>query len=453
VTEEAKQDNKPETPSSRFGAFLQKYATLLSSTVLGIAGLAATSMWQCRQSATTSQQASAQQRVAEMQAENSWKIERADILSKNIATLASNAPDSAEQRYGVLLSLTRGNLIDPELAVSYALELGKGNAEYMQSVLATVGTKDYARIARGFTVSCEDRYGVAPAIEACTDKLAARSAALAQVISDDTEATLGTTKPSPMALLGEERQVQLHIQRMTALFTPYLMSLYEDRKWEAMDRFILTSPGAHLVAALVLCSAKTGEFITDQEANQIQLFDKAQSAWLTTYLLGPACDTECKSRTLAVMVSHFAEADGSFDEATRRILHGPRAQANMAISFLHTRLLWCQVDPTDAAALRDRVLVPLATAALADPKAEPAVRTGLLSLVLLLDEPAADDADATAAWQKMTAAIAKAGAEMAQEFEDRRAFAATQRKTPPPKLKKLNFCAAPAQPTEERAAP
>ncbi|MEO8549607.1 MAG: hypothetical protein ABI678_06525 [Kofleriaceae bacterium] len=325
MTDEVKKDDKPPEPTSRFGAFLQKYATLLSSTVLGVAGLAATSMWQCRQSATTAQQATAQQHVAEMQAENSWKIERADILSKNIETLASNAPESAEQRYGVLLSLTRGNLLDPELAVSYALELGKGNAEYMQSVLATVATKDYARIARAFTVSCEDRYGVAPAIEACNDKLAARSAALSQVISDDTDATLGTLKPGPIKLLEEERPVQLHIQRMTALFTPYLMSLYEDRKWESIDRFILSSPGAHLVAALVLCSAKTGEFITDEEASQIQLFDKSQSAWLTTYLTGPSCDTECKSRTLAMMVTHFAEADGSFDEATRRSASSTRA--------------------------------------------------------------------------------------------------------------------------------
>ncbi|MEO8549606.1 MAG: hypothetical protein ABI678_06520 [Kofleriaceae bacterium] len=84
---------------------------------------------------------------------------------------------------------------------------------------------------------------------------------------------------------------------------------------------------------------------------------------------------------------------------------------------------------------------------------EPVVRTGLLSLVLLLDEPAAEDAAAAAAWQKMSAAIQKAGAEIAQEFEDRRAFAATQRRNPPPKLKKLNFCAAPAAPatSDERA--
>jgi len=116
VTESAKPSE--DEPSSRVGRFLQRYATLLSSTVLGIAGLAATSIWQFRQAATAQQQAESQQRVAEAQAENSWKIERADILSKNIAVLASNGSDTVEQRYGVLLSLTRGNLLDPELAVS-----------------------------------------------------------------------------------------------------------------------------------------------------------------------------------------------------------------------------------------------------------------------------------------------------------------------------------------------
>ena len=46
--------------------------------------------------------------------------------------LSAQGPGSVEQRYGVLLSLARGNILDPELAVSYALELGKENADYMQ---------------------------------------------------------------------------------------------------------------------------------------------------------------------------------------------------------------------------------------------------------------------------------------------------------------------------------
>src|SRR6185503_1771439 len=145
-----------------------------------------TSIWQFRQAANAQQQAESQQHVAEEQAENSWKIERADILSKNIAVLASTGSDTVEQRYGVLLSLTRGNLLDPELAVSYALELGKDSPDDMASVLANVQSKDYARLARAFTLSCEERFGTSPAIDACNDKLGGRSAAIAQLFADDT---------------------------------------------------------------------------------------------------------------------------------------------------------------------------------------------------------------------------------------------------------------------------
>ncbi|HEY6032730.1 MAG TPA: hypothetical protein VIV58_00685 [Kofleriaceae bacterium] len=436
---------KPEEHSSKFGVFLQKYATLLSSTVLGIAGLAATSIWQCRQSATTAQQAAAQQRVAEMQAENSWKIERADILSKNIATLASNAPDSAEQRYGVLLSLTRGNLLDPELAVSYALELGKDNAEYMQSVLATVPNKDYARIARAFTLSCADKYGVSPNVPACNDdKLAQRSAAITRLIADDADTTLGTTNPGPLQLLREERPVQLHILRMVALFAPFLAQLYEDRKWDSIAKFEASSNGAKLVAALALSAAHTGEFVTDAEAKQLQQFHDAHTKWLAGYLAGTTCDAECKSRTISVMLSHFAAAQGSFDAAVREILEMPRPQSGMAVSFMHTRLLWCQIDDPDLAALRDHVLVPAAIAVLGNAKADPSVREGILGLLLLMSEPTGDDAKAAAAWQTMIVAVDKAGDSFAKAFRDHKATAAKQRQNPPPKFKNLNFCGAPA---------
>jgi len=83
---------EPEKPSpddtSKLGRFIMRYHTFLSSFVIGVAGLIATSIWQFRQSETTRNQAEAQQRVAETTADNSWKITRADILSKNLETLA-----------------------------------------------------------------------------------------------------------------------------------------------------------------------------------------------------------------------------------------------------------------------------------------------------------------------------------------------------------------------------
>ena len=451
--EPKKEEEKKPEEQSKVGAFLQKYATLLSSTVLGVAGLAATSMWQCRQSTTAEQQSLAQQKVAQTQAENSWKIERADILSKNIGTLAASGPDTVDQRYGVLLSLTRGNFLDPELAVSYALELGKDNPEYMQSVLSTVPNKDYARIARAFTESCEVRYGVSPAIEACNDKLAARSNGLAALIMDDAEIALANGTPGPLALLKDERPVQLHAQRMSALFSPLLTSLYEDRKWDTINKFMEFSTAAHMIAAFVLTAAHTGEFVTEEESKQLKAFDDKESKWLAAYVAGTSCDAECKSRALSVMISRYAEAQGSYDAAARAILQAPRSQSGMAMSFLHTRLLWCQIDTPDVTELRDRVLVPLATQMLTNPKEEPAARDAILGVVLLVPEPTADDTAVAPAWQTMIAAVEKSGDKSSRTLKDRRAAAASQRANPPPKFKRLNFCAVPADGSNAASSP
>src|ERR1041384_7580702 len=146
----------PPEDTSRVGKFIVKYHTFLSSFMLGAAGLVATSIWQFRQSETAQRQAEAQQKVAETQAENSWKIERAEILGKNLAVLASAGTNTADQRYGVLLSLTRAAIIHPELTISYALELGKDNADYMLSVLANVALTDFTRLSHAFVLSCEE---------------------------------------------------------------------------------------------------------------------------------------------------------------------------------------------------------------------------------------------------------------------------------------------------------
>ena len=133
--------------SSAVGRFIQTYSSFLSTFVIGAAGLVATSIWQYRQSEISRRQAESQRQIAAAQAENSWRIERAEILSKNLNVLSASGPDTVEQRYGVLLSLTRGNILDPELAVSYALELGKDSPQYMESVLLGTADKSYPRLA------------------------------------------------------------------------------------------------------------------------------------------------------------------------------------------------------------------------------------------------------------------------------------------------------------------
>ncbi|HEX2657433.1 MAG TPA: hypothetical protein VHU40_04145, partial [Polyangia bacterium] len=114
-----------ELRPSRLGYFIQTYSGFLSSFVIGVAGLVATSIWQYRQSLNAEKQQISEQAIAKTKAENDWRIARAEILAKNLSILSSQSPDSADQRFGVLLSLTRGSILDPELAVSYALELGR----------------------------------------------------------------------------------------------------------------------------------------------------------------------------------------------------------------------------------------------------------------------------------------------------------------------------------------
>src|SRR5215831_19458693 len=267
------QPESTESQSTRIGKFIQTYPEFLSSFVIGAAGLIATSIWQFRQAEIAARQAAAQQKVAETQAENNWKIEKADILSKNLQTLSAQGAGNVEQRYGVLLSLTRGNILDPELAVSYALELGKENPEYMRSVLANTEGKDYWRLAHSFEPTCEQRYGITRPVPICSvDKLADRSAAIADLINDDYQASSLRKQPGPLVLLQDEHQVQSQTTRMTWLFAPTLIRLYERRLWKDIQQFEGTSPGARLVSALVLSTARTGELVSQDEAARLEKF-------------------------------------------------------------------------------------------------------------------------------------------------------------------------------------
>ena len=69
-----------------------------------------------------------------------------------------------------------------------------------------------------------------------------------------------------MAILKDEREVQSLPGKMAWLFEPYLQDLYERRQWQEIDRFEKFSPGAQLVAALVLATARTGELVSASES-------------------------------------------------------------------------------------------------------------------------------------------------------------------------------------------
>lgn len=455
-------EEPPPKPSegleSRIGRFISKYNTFLSSFVIGIAGLVATSIWQFRQAETAQHQAQSQQKIAETQAANSWKIERAEILGKNLGVLAATGSNTADQRYGVLLSLTRAEILDPELTMSYALELGKDNTDYMVSVLANTDIKDYTRLVHAYALSCDKMYGVTPALDVCADPLAARSDAIGQMVANDVIAEMSQpfnlakrTSSNPLSLLSDERNTQLNIQRYVAMYETAVTTMYERRQWSDLAKFAAYAPGAHLVLALVISAARTGELTTQDQVKVLDRFHGDQINWLGDYLFGKSCDAECKGRVLEVMVSQYEESKGEYDAAMRRLLKSPRALAGVATSRLNARLLWCQVGDDDIVPMRDHVLVPAAKDALA-PGMGADVRAVLLDLLALVPEPDPELTEETEAWTKVLAGIDKIEkaadkpGHAARTMSDRRATAAFQREHPPRALRKLDFCLAASKP-------
>lgn len=433
---------------SKLAKFFQEYHGPLSTLFLGLAGLIATSIWQFRQSVTAAEQAKSDQAIARTKAENDWRIARAEILSKNLNVLSTTGPNTADQRFGVLLSLTRGAILDPELAVSYALELGKDNASYMRAVLEATAEKNYGQLAQAFKMTCMQRFGVEKAAEICKDDaLAERSDAIAQVIQDELEAVTAASQPAgagPLSILKDEREVQAFPGKMAWLFEPYLQDLYERRQWQEIDRFEKSSTGARAVAALVLATARTGELVSASESAELERFHAERRKWLVGYLLGHSCDPDCRGKLVDVMLSSYGEAGGDYDDALKRLLRQPHSEAAPTFGHLHARLLWCQVDGDDLASFRDHVLVPLLSEALAAPKPDPTLLEDLVGLAALVSEPPATDANALDAWKKMLLALPKAGERVQKTLATRRAASARERANPPPMIKKVNFCNAAA---------
>jgi hypothetical protein len=153
-----------------------------------------------------------------------------------------------------------------------------------------------------------------------------------------------------------------------------------------------------------------------------------------------------------------------------------RAESGPAISQLHARLLWCQVDNDDLQSFRDRVLVPAAARALGTPGADRNMVEDLVGLVALVPEPTVEiqkgDASGAggvapagtagapptaagkpipvpaalppnvAAWKALLGTIDKAGDKLARTFASRRATVKRERANPPPMIKRVSFCGA-----------
>ena len=432
--------------SSRMGKFIQNYSTFLSTFVIGVAGLVATSIWQYRQSQTAIKQAESEQKIAATKAENEWRIARAEILAKNLNVLSTQGPSSADQRFGVLLSLTRGSILDPELAVSYALELGKDNASYMHDVLAATEHKNYQQLAQAFRLTCLQQYGVSRDANICKDdKLGDRSQAIADLLRDELDDldAAGDSKAiaqGPLSILRNDRTVLPSVAKLAWLFEPYLQNLYEKRQWKEITHFEASSPGAKLVAAIVLATARTGEMLGEGESADLEKFHAEHRKWLGEFLLGRSCDPECRGRLLDVMLSVYGESDGDYDETMRRLLLLPRGESGPALGKLHARLLWCQVDKDDLELFRDHVLVPSLTEVLARPKHDGAAVEDLVAFLAMTPDPA--DGPSLPPWKSALAALQKAGDHFDHAFAKQRAAVKRERANPPVMVKKSSFCGA-----------
>jgi hypothetical protein len=193
-----------------------------------------------------------------------------------------------------------------------------------------------------------------------------------------------------------------------------------------------------LVAAIVLATARTGELVGEGESADLEKFHAEHRKWLGDYLLGKACDPECRGRLLDVMLSVYGESDGDYDETMRRLLSLPRTEAGPALGKLHTRLLWCQVDKDDLELFRDHVLVPSLTELLARPKPDAVAIEELIGLVAMTPDPT--EGPSLVAWKAMLAATQKAGEHFDKAFAKRRLVVKRERGSPPPMIKKSNFC-------------
>ena len=246
-----------------------------------------------------------------------------------------------------------------------------------------------------------------------------------------------------MSLLDREDDVQSMAGKLAWLFEPYLQDLYEHKRWSDITRFEGTSPGARLVAALVLATARTGELLSEQESHQLREFHLTRRRWLASYLFGRSCDPECRARLVEFMLSTVQESSGDYDEVLTELLLRPRAAVGGAVNHIHTRILWCQIDPGDLALLRDRVILPAAEKGLAPPgkpgAADPVTRADLVSLLALCDPPT--DPAARTRYENVLNGI-RADPELNKLYSSRQARAQRQRTSPPPMVKKVNFCGA-----------
>src|SRR2546421_23465 len=97
----APEESAPAATGSRLGRFIQTYHSFLSSFVIGVAGLVATTIWQFRQAEIARREAESGEGIARTQADHDRKIARAEIcrddkLSERSTAIAELLRDELE---------------------------------------------------------------------------------------------------------------------------------------------------------------------------------------------------------------------------------------------------------------------------------------------------------------------------------------------------------------------
>lgn len=397
---------KPSPPPERrsIGKLMHENTQFLSSVVIGGAGLIATSLYQWNNSKLAQQQADWQRQREQEKSDNEWRIERAKILAQNLQTLTARGSDTAEQRYGVLLSLTRGKIIERDLAVSYALELGKDNSEDMRSVLSNIEDKDvhyYRRLIEAYEPTCTQRYGTqASSMYVCRkDRLESFSKGIAEAVADD---LADPENAVPLAPLHDERYVHTRLISMLGTYDEFVNDVYDRRQWQVLDRFLGNSTGARLIGSFDLLMQSVETVNSADQASIRQRFDQTHS-WLHDYIAGPACDGDCRSRMSSVLLSNLGHSPDHFPRLLQSLLEGNRIEVAPFVDRLLVRLTACQLDQNLIPLLRDQVLVPALLTQVAKPQPQQELIDQLLALMQTLPLPP----DTSADWKKLQGLLAQ----------------------------------------------
>jgi hypothetical protein len=415
----------------KIGLFIEKYSTFLSSFILGLAGLIATALYQNQNTKISQKQAEAQIAVSQNDAEVRWKIARAEILGKNLNLLLDKKPETTDQRYGVLLSLTREDVLDPELAMSYAFDLD--NAEYISSVILNIQHKSWAQIFHNFNLTCDLRYGIRKNVPVCVslDKYDARSEAMADVVSEE----LDRGNKEPFKLLSDDKQVKSHLMRLTYLFAPYLEQTWQRERLSDIEAFEKQGRGAQIVAAFALAADPAGEaFATPDHSSERTKFHEVRQKRMHDLVFDASCDVECKGIAAEMLLNGLEEYGGAYASLLSQMLLRAGPEYTQVVQRLNRRLLWCQLSRGAADKMLREVLVPAwneitSAKPVKDKEKEK-------------EKDRAKDAIADMAALIEPSADFKVPETLLRAADSRRSRAKKDRETPPPALKKSNFCAA-----------